>query len=116
MKNILLAIAMALLLSGCGEGEDKKAVARAIAEDDAAAKQRFERWAYVALEKNISPNETLKLLVVPGKYESDFSDTKCLIYINSEYKTSQLVCPDADRENIIESMRGDSEHQTSFDR
>ena len=64
------------------------------AAESAAVEKMFNEWAYIAKEKAISKQETIKLLVIPSKTGSDeFFATKCLIYTNSETKTSSMVCP-----------------------
>jgi hypothetical protein len=63
VKNyIVLCVALALL--GCG-ADDKAEKEQKYAEQEAAAKLRFEQWAYVAKEKQIAPGETIKLVVIP---------------------------------------------------
>lgn len=64
--------------------------------------QRFKDWAYVAKEKEISPNETVKLIIIPSPYGIPVMDTKCLIYTNQEFKTSSMICPNAEQNNIEE--------------
>lgn len=71
---------------------------------EAANEERFKNWAYVAIEKEIAPGETIKLVVIPDPTGFDFLDTKCLIYTHREFKTSSIVCPDADRDNIKERI------------
>lgn len=62
--------------------------------------QRFTEWARVAKEKEISPGETIKLVVIPHPTGVEFMDTKCLIYTHREYKTSSMICPDAKQSDI----------------
>jgi hypothetical protein len=76
---------------------------RNITERQAEDSQRFKDWAYVAKEKQITPGETIKLVIIPGPLGYDLFDTKCLIYTHQEFKTSSMVCPDADKDNIRES-------------
>jgi len=56
------------------------------------ADQRMSQGAYVESEKNISPSETVRVLVVPGR--SSALDTKCLIYTHQDFKQSNMACPD----------------------
>lgn len=70
------------------------------ATENQHAKQRFNNWAYIAKEKEISPGETIKLVIIPSTYADDFSDTKCFIYTHKEYRTSSMLCPDAKQDNI----------------
>lgn len=65
------------------------------ADRRADASQRFADWAYVAKAKDIAPGERIKLVVIPSPSGIEFLDTKCLIYTNSEFKTSSMHCPDA---------------------
>ncbi len=95
-SHIVLCVALALL--GCGADEAEKR--QKYAEREAAAKLRFEQWAYVAKEKQIAPGETIKLVVIPDPRGFDLLDTKCLIYTNAEYKQSSMICPDADKESL----------------
>lgn len=60
------------------------------ADEEAAA--RYEKWAYIEKEKDISGHESIKLLVVPGKRA--FWDARCLIYANSRTNTSSITCGD----------------------
>jgi hypothetical protein len=73
------------------------------AERRADTEQRFKDWAYVAKEKEIAPGETIKLVIVPSAYGVEFLDIKCLIYTHREFKTSSMICPDADRNQLAES-------------
>lgn len=66
------------------------------------AAQRFEHWAYVAKTKEISPGETLRLVVLPHPTGIDMLDTKCLIYTHQEFRTSSILCPDAKQGDIEE--------------
>lgn len=64
--------------------------------------KRFNEWAYIAKDKEISPSERIKLVIVPHPW-GDFFDTKCLIYTNVEFKQSSMICPDATRDNLKEN-------------
>lgn len=72
-------------------------------EHRADAAQRFKDWAYVAKEKEVAPGEFVKLVVIPSAYGVDFLDIKCLVYSHREYKTSSMICPDADRSQLAEN-------------
>lgn len=98
MKNYII-LCVALAFAGCGDG-DKSEKDQKHSERLAAAKHRFEQWAYVAKEKQIAPGETIKLVIIPDPQGFDFFDTKCLIYTHAEYKQSSMICPDADKENL----------------
>jgi hypothetical protein len=72
-------------------------------ERRADAAQRFKDWAYVAKEKEVAPGETVKLVIIPSAYGVDFLDIKCLVYTHREFKTSSMICPDADRSQLAEN-------------
>lgn len=72
-------------------------------EHRADAAQRFKDWAYVAKEKEVAAGETIKLVVIPSPYGIEMFDIKCLIYTNREFKTSSMICPDADRSQLAEN-------------
>ena len=98
MKKHIFLFAV-LSLFGCGAG-DKAEQEKQYSERQVAAKTRFEQWAYVAKEKQITPGETIRLVIIPDPHGFDLFDTKCLIYTNVEYKQSNMICPDADKENL----------------
>lgn len=64
--------------------------------------QRFREWAYVAKEKQIAPGEMVRMVIIPSPLGHDLFDTKCLIYTHQEFRTSSMICPDADK-NAIEA-------------
>jgi hypothetical protein len=66
----------------------------------AESTQRYVDWAYVAKEKEFSPGETVKLLVIPSQFGIAILDTKCLIYTHREFKTSSMICPDAKQSDL----------------
>lgn len=90
-------------LIGCNKEHAENAVQRQHRTEDAAAKQRFDKWAYVAKEKEIAPGETVRLLIIPGQYGDDSSDTKCIIYTHQDFKQSNMICPDASKEDLVGS-------------
>lgn len=89
-KYIFLGVLIALV--GCGKGSNTQADDRYL-KQKAADKERYEKGAYVAKEKQLSPTESLRLVIVPARID-DMFDAKCLIYINTEYKVAQMQCPD----------------------
>lgn len=92
-----------LLLAGCNKAPPPKEQLNAKTSDYLEkAKARFNQWAYVAKEKQIAPGETLKLVIIPDPLGFEILDTKCLIYTNSEYKQSSMICPNATQESIKE--------------
>lgn len=50
------------------------------------------------------PGKTIKLVVIPSQYGIDIFDTKFLIYTNTIFHTSSMICPDANREDIKEEI------------
>jgi len=92
-----------LLLAGCNKEQPAKEQPNTKnSEYMEKAKARFNQWAYVAKEKQIAPGETLKLVIIPDPLGFEILDTKCLIYTNSEYKHSSMICPNATQESIKE--------------
>ncbi len=73
-----------------------------ITEQHSESSQRFKDWAYVAKEKQITPGETIKLVIIPSSFGHEILDTKCLIYTNAEFKTSSMICPYANKNDIQE--------------
>lgn len=98
MKYIILCAIVALF--GCGDNKANQEQKRT--ERKAAAQHRFAQWAYVAKEKEVAPGETIKLVVIPGQLDISLLDTKCVIYTNREFKTSSMICPDANRNDLVE--------------
>jgi len=101
MKKHIILFAV-ISLAACGAG-DKAEKDKQHSERRAAAKTRFEQWAYVAKEKQIAPGETIKLVIIPDPLGLDILDTKCLIYTNAEYKQSSMICPNADQDSLTAS-------------
>lgn len=106
-KWLIAAIAIGILITLCNdkniERKNRNQTQHANRQaEDTDAKQRFEKWAYIAKEKQISTSETVRLLIIPEPMGMDLFDTKCLIYSNAEYKTAQMICPDADKDMIKE--------------
>lgn len=71
--------------------QEEKARAR-YEQADKEATARYEKWAYIEKEKDISSHESIKLLVVPSK--DGFQDARCLVYANSKTNTSSIACGD----------------------
>lgn len=67
---------------------------------DDADSRRMHEWTFIAKEKQITPTETVKLVVIPGEYGED-SDVKCLIYTNQDFKQSTFICPGASQDDVI---------------
>lgn len=97
-----LLTALLILLSGCNDDKKIEETQRH-KHDQETAKARFEQWAYVAKQKNISSTETVRLLIIPDPEGLEFMDTKCLIYTHQEFKQSTMICPDADKDAIAET-------------
>jgi len=66
---------------------------RIATQSEAEAAARFNKWAYVEKEKEISPGETLRLVRIPSKDGFEYADTKCLVYTSSEFKSVFFSCP-----------------------
>jgi hypothetical protein len=55
------------------------------------ARTRLDRGAYVQMRKRISDTEEVEVLIVP-EGAADTLDTRCIVYTNSELKTSSITC------------------------
>lgn len=97
-KFLFVTLALSLL-GGCDKQEKQT---QNQVERKAAAKERFERWAFIAKEKQIAPGETVRLVIIPGEHGFELDDTKCLIYTHLEFRQSNMICPDADKYQIAE--------------
>ncbi len=100
MKKYIILYAVALLVVGCNQAEKEAAKQRGT-ERMAAEKARISQWAHITKEKQITPTETVKLVIIPSAL-GDVFDTKCLIYTNSEYKQSNMVCGEIEKYNFAE--------------
>lgn len=100
MKKYIILCAVTFLLIGCNQAE-KEAAKQHDAEMQQAEKVRIAQWAYIAKEKQVTPTETLKLVVIPTEF-GELLNTKCLIYTNSEYKQSNMVCGEIEKFNITD--------------
>ena len=83
--------------------EKRNARTSALAKQEVEGKARFERWAYVAKEKELAPGETLRLVIIPHVSGIGYLDTKCLIYTNKEHRASSFLCPNASQDGFEES-------------
>lgn len=63
------------------------------------AAQRAEAGPYIAVTKDISKDETVRVLVIPHPM-GDFFDTTCVIYTNREVGTATMNCPTAHQGEI----------------
>lgn len=90
---------VAFSLTACGEQRDRKSDQQA--QEDRAQQARFQKWAYIAKEKEIAPGETVKLVIVPHPWGEDF-DTRCLIYTHTGFRQSTMICPGTINEVIAE--------------
>lgn len=102
MKKYII-LCTTIFLFGCNQAE-KEAAKQHDIERMAAEDARIAQWAYIAKEKQITSVENIKLVIIPSNMKVDFFDTKCFIYTNSEYKTAQMLCPDADKNMISEGV------------
>lgn len=55
------------------------------------ARARLDRGAYVHTRKRISDTEEVEVLIVP-EAQADALDTRCIVYTNTELKTSSITC------------------------
>lgn len=99
--KILTILSICFALSSCGESTKTKNENHYL-ERKAAAKERFENGPYIANMKEISPTETLQIVIIPGKIGGSLTDSKCFIYKNTQYKTAQMQCPDTASSDIYE--------------
>lgn len=105
MKKVLLGVVFVLFWGGIGYYTwivEPRQSQSTYEKKRAAAKQRYYDWAYVAKEKELAPGETLRMVVIPNSL-GEFFDTRCLIYTHREFKTSSMICPDADQSDLAES-------------
>ena len=70
---------------------DRRIHAQRIEEGVRQARARLERGAYVHMRKRISDTEEVEVLIVP-EGAADTLDTRCIVYTNSELKTSSITC------------------------
>ncbi|MGE5522512.1 MAG: hypothetical protein ACM3SS_02270 [Rhodospirillaceae bacterium] len=101
MLGIAVAAAAALVVfhlapSATPRDDDSSAAQRATREHELQeavrqARARLERGAYVHTRKRISDTEEVQVLIVP-EARADALDTRCIIYTNSELKTSSITC------------------------
>lgn len=61
--------------------------------------QRAEAGPYIAITKDISKDETVRVLVIPHPL-GEFFDTTCVIYTNREVGTATMNCPTAHQGEI----------------
>ena len=101
----LLPASLVMLTSAClvSCGKEQPTRDSAYQIHKAEREKRLNDWAYIAKDKQVSPHENVKLLIIPGQYGDD---TKCLIYTHAEYKQSTMICPDADRDAISDPNVG----------
>jgi hypothetical protein len=70
---------------------DRRIHAQQIEDGVRQARARLERGAYVHSRKRISDTEEVEVLIVP-EGTADTLDTRCIVYTNSELKTSSITC------------------------
>jgi hypothetical protein len=71
--------------------DDRRIHAQRIEEAVRQARARLERGAYVHSRKRISDTEEIEVLIVPEGTAGTL-DTRCIVYTNSELKTSSITC------------------------
>jgi len=65
--------------------------------------QRVNRGPHILQVKEISETEIVRVLVIPHPLGEIF-DTTCVIYTHQDFKTATIICPDADRMNLRDSI------------
>jgi hypothetical protein len=70
-------------------------------DEESADIKRMHEWAYISKEKQITPEESLKLIILPGEF-GDISDMKCLVYTNRELRQSTFTCPGASQDDVVD--------------
>lgn len=53
--------------------------------------ERAKSGPYLEFNKMISPTEKVSIVVIPHPW-GDLMDKRCLVYLNTEYKTSSMNC------------------------
>lgn len=93
---MVLVICLALVLFWIGVLNIKQP---ARAAERKTTEQRAEAGPYIAITKDISKDETVRVLVIPHPL-GDFFDTHCVIYTNREVGTATMNCPTAHQGEI----------------
>lgn len=71
-----------------------------------AEPERPREFAYVVGEKALSPDESLRLVIVPHPIGKHF-DMRCLLCVNKAFGSTQMVCPDGKQEQLERGGRSD---------
>ncbi len=96
----ILAAVVAILMNvvkggdmASGGSSSPEALARQnqLETDAARSRARFDAGAYILRSKQLSEHEELKLIVIPEGYVEDL-DTRCVVYQDSELRTSTITC------------------------
>ena len=93
---LLATVAFVMHITNSGDaaqdrGPSPDAGNSALAREIAQSRTRFESGPYVAKAKQLSDRETIQLIVIPEGYTSEL-DTRCVVYENSELRTSTITC------------------------
>jgi hypothetical protein len=88
---VVLHLAPSQNASGDAAPGDRGARQQPIEDAVREARARLERGAYVQSRKRISDIEEVEVLIVP-EGTADTLDTRCIVYNNSELKTSSISC------------------------
>ena len=89
----LIVCAGAALLLSAGRDVKPQAAERKTTE------QRAEAGPYIAVTKDISKDETVRVLVIPNPL-GEFFDTVCLVYVHREFQVATMNCPTAHQGEI----------------
>ena len=87
---LLLAAAAAALQLAVLFGRDPAEAERRTAPG-ASQQERLDRGAYVVRSKQITDTENVQTIVIPEGLSTEF-DTRCVVYQNSELRTSSITC------------------------
>jgi hypothetical protein len=93
---LLSAIAFVMHITSGGDaaqdrGPSPDAGNSALAREIAQSRARFESGPYVANAKQLTDRENIQLIIIPEGYTSEL-DTRCVVYENSELRTSTITC------------------------
>ncbi len=90
---VIARLAVGVDASGPEERGDARETLRreALEASYAKSRARLEAGAYIASRKRISDSEEIETVVIP-EGQAEELDTRCLIYKNSELRTSSITC------------------------
>lgn len=115
MQLLLLAggIYAAFMIYGVYQDHEHQKKIAATESDRAervAEEKHMKNGAYITTEKQISATETIKTIVIPGRFDTDM---RCLVYVNHETKQSSINCPGITQEDF--AIQPDQNDSTGYD-